>query len=168
MKHRLRVSSALGFPSKTPPEIAPDHRNSSEAALGLTREDSAQTRINIALSLYWWYFTAALGNGGNRFPLPAPLAADLPLGALDWVSNAFPSVTSVVFFSAISRINRQLCPLTVFRISITSGQEKIRGWSVGLMEARLVSPIREGHTLSRNCERRISGAAPGVRASLLN
>ena len=62
------VSSALGFPSKTSAEIAPDHQKSSEAAFGLAREDSAQTRINIALSLHWWYFPAALGNGGNRFP----------------------------------------------------------------------------------------------------
>jgi hypothetical protein len=33
-------------------EIAPDHPKSSEAAFELTTEDSAQTRINIALYRY--------------------------------------------------------------------------------------------------------------------
>jgi hypothetical protein len=68
----LRLSSALGFPSKTSAEITPDHPKSSEAVFGLTREDSWQTRINIALCQYWCYFHDALENGGNRFPLPAP------------------------------------------------------------------------------------------------
>src|SRR5262249_48846532 len=52
-EHRVRFSSSLGFPSKTSAEIAPDHRKSSAADLGLTRGDNAQTRINIALCRYW-------------------------------------------------------------------------------------------------------------------
>jgi hypothetical protein len=70
--NRLRVSSALGFPSKTSAEIAPDHRESSKMLFGPIGKDSAQPRINIALCKDWWCFPAALGNGGNRFPLPAP------------------------------------------------------------------------------------------------
>src|ERR1700758_3027767 len=67
-----RVSSALGFPSKRSAEIAPDHRKSSEGTFCPANEDSMETRFNIALCLYYWYFSSALGNGGNRFPLPAP------------------------------------------------------------------------------------------------
>jgi hypothetical protein len=45
--------SALGFPSKTSAEIAPDHRKSSEATLDWEEGDSRQTRINIALFRNW-------------------------------------------------------------------------------------------------------------------
>ena len=45
--------SALGFPSKTSAEIAPDHRKSSEATLDWEEGDSGQTRINIALCRDW-------------------------------------------------------------------------------------------------------------------
>jgi hypothetical protein len=69
---QIGVSSALGFPSKTSAEIAPDHRKLPDLASGLNREDRAQTRINIAPCKYWWHFHDALENGGNRFPLPAP------------------------------------------------------------------------------------------------
>ena len=50
-EHRLRVSTALGFPSKTSAEITPDRPKSSEAAFVLARGDSVQARINIALYL---------------------------------------------------------------------------------------------------------------------
>ena len=66
------VVLALGFPSKTSAEIAPDHRKSSDHVSGLTRDDRAQTSVNIALCRHRWYFQPALENGGNRFPLPAP------------------------------------------------------------------------------------------------
>ena len=72
VKQRLRVTSALGFPSKTSAEIAPDHLKLSHHIFGPTTEQNVQIRANIALSLYWCYFLAALRNGGNRFPLPAP------------------------------------------------------------------------------------------------
>jgi hypothetical protein len=39
--HRVRISSALGFPSKTSAEITPDRPESSEAASGLRREDNS-------------------------------------------------------------------------------------------------------------------------------
>jgi len=65
-------ASALGFPSKSCAEIAPDHRESSRRIFGARFEDNAQTRINIAACLHSWYFHGALENGGNRFPLPAP------------------------------------------------------------------------------------------------
>ena len=64
---------ALGFPSKTSAEIAPDHRKLSDGASGLNWDDRPQTRINIAVCKYWWYFHDAFENGGNRFPLlPSP------------------------------------------------------------------------------------------------
>ena len=67
----LEFNSALGFPSKTSAEIAPDHRELSDGTSGLNKGDSAQTRINIAVCTYWCYFHDALENGGNRLPLPA-------------------------------------------------------------------------------------------------
>ncbi len=48
---RLRISSALGFPSKTSAEIAPDHLKSYEDAFTQTSGDSVQTSINIVLYL---------------------------------------------------------------------------------------------------------------------
>jgi hypothetical protein len=86
----LGVISALGFPSKTSTEIAPDHRKLSDRTSRLNRDGRAQTRINIALCKYWWYFRDALGNGGNRFPLPAPIR---PLRCL---TSAFPHCTGVL------------------------------------------------------------------------
>jgi hypothetical protein len=68
-RHRVL---ALGFPSKTSTEIAPDHPKLSDRASRLSSDNCAQTLINIALRKYWWYFHDALENGGNRFPLPAP------------------------------------------------------------------------------------------------
>jgi len=41
--------SALGFPSKTTAEIAPDHPKLSEGAFAPRSEDNAETRITIAL-----------------------------------------------------------------------------------------------------------------------
>ena len=43
---------ALGFPSKTSAEIAPDHLKLSQGTSRGTMGDSAQTRINIAVFLY--------------------------------------------------------------------------------------------------------------------
>ena len=43
--------SALGFPSKTSAEIAPDHRKLSDGASRSNTDDRAQTRITIAVCL---------------------------------------------------------------------------------------------------------------------
>jgi hypothetical protein len=70
--HKLRVSSALGFPSKTSAEITPDHRKLSQYIFGAQTQNNAQSRISIAVCHYWRYFHDALEKGGNRLPLPAP------------------------------------------------------------------------------------------------
>src|SRR5215475_15686034 len=63
--------SALGFRSKTSAEVTPDHRKSPEGSFHQSGRKARQASSTIALCPDWWYFTGALENGGNRFPLPA-------------------------------------------------------------------------------------------------
>src|SRR5262249_45145188 len=82
----MAINCALGFPSKTSAEIAPDHRKLSPGTFRVPTQNNAQTSADIAVCLYWWYFHDALENSGNRFPLPAP-AKEAKESAASWASS---------------------------------------------------------------------------------
>ncbi len=120
-----RVSSALGFPSKTSAEIAPDHPKLSPGRFRAVCRKARKTRINIELCRVKWYSPAALGNGGNRFPLPAPAQ----INEKQWF-------TCLDDWMALRRRKRRGFAIDVF------------------VKSRIIWQFSDGHERHINCARR--------------
>jgi len=135
---------------------ATNHKKLSQATLHPTRNDNAQTHINIALWLYWWYFHDALENGGNRYPASNP-------------SSCRPAKRCPASHSDIS----SLAPAAAFyrKCQIKSWLEQLKaGWKVtsSNASAHSIQPFIPGEVLIAPCGKPVVPTLPPAQNRCLN